>query len=243
MTELVLALILGTGGSLMASEEKSWEFGAGEIVEIQAETEAGEISMEVSDGPVVKVLPVPGVAPEKCEIGVDREGAKLFLSARSKKRWFFGGGTCKTGFLISAPASTKLILKTGSGAVAVGAFSSGAVIHSGAGQVRLAGICGKIRVNSGAGPVSGEIDSGDLRVNIGTGLVDLAWKKPPESGAAEICGGSGSVRLAFPAVSRINISNKPGGGHFESGLESDPDAPFSLNIRTWSADVRIAKRG
>ncbi len=219
-----------------------WDFRADEVPAIEVEADAGDISLAVEEGMFIKAELTGGYDSGKTELTVEVRDSKLVLTVKSKKKWFWSGGSCKNGFKISAPSKTLLNIKNGAGRVTVGGFAAGADIYSGAGEVEFRGLCGPINVKSGAGTVSGEVFSEALDIKSGAGAVNLAWTRSPDTGSVSVKNGAGSTTLAFPEGSKVAVKFKSGVGSMTNDLGDTPSAAFKVEVKSGAGSLAIKKR-
>lgn len=243
MKTIACALLLLGGNCMAAETAKNWEFPAAGVTSLQVQTEAGDIKLVPEAGAVIKAVQTGEYKADKCEITAEsRDGAVVLTVKTKKSKWFkLGLDGCKAGFSVSAPADKKLLIKTGAGGVEIGSFSAGAELTTGAGGVKLAGLSGALNFTSGAGKISGEIYSENFQCKTGAGTLDLVWNKVPKAGSASIKSGAGTIKLAFPAASKIKISHTSGAGSLNSEIGSDSSAAFKLDIKTGAGKVDIRK--
>jgi len=218
-----------------------WDFRAEEVKVIEVDADGGDIVLAAEEGITIKVELTGDFKPGKTELAMKIEKSRLVLTVKSKKSWFFFGGSCKNGFKISAPSRTLLAVKNGLGKVSIAGFAAGAAISSGAGEVQLHGLSGPISVKSGAGTVNGEIYSEDLEVKSGAGAVNLAWTKNPGSGSARIKNGAGSTTLALPEGSKVAVKFKSGAGTMTNELGEDSSAPFKVEVKSGAGSLAVKK--
>ena len=237
-------ILLLTGINCTAAEmQKNWEFKSGDVSAVQAETDAGDIKLNVANGPAVKAWIIGDYSADKCEITAELRSGTLFLKAKGKdkKKYIWSNAGCKAGFSVEAPAEIKLEIKTGSGGVNVSSFTAGAALSAGAGTIKLAGLSGAITLATGASTISGDVYSEKFDCKSGAGDIALNWLNPPKAGSASITTGAGRVSVGFPKDSKLNISHKSGIGSFDSEFSGDPAAPFKLDIKTGAGSVKIKK--
>lgn len=243
MKYLLSILLIINGGYCMAQEKADErEFNSKEVRIIKVHTDSGRIILEAAPGPIIKVAITGEYTADMCKITTSLIDGVLFLEAKSLSKGLFGKHKCMSGFSITAPQDKLVGVKSGAGAITVGAFSAGADISCGAGSVKLTGTSGRLKISSGAGAISGEISTGDISLKNGAGTINLAWIDTPKSGLASLTSGAGMIKLTFPADSKANIHHSSGAGRFNSELGSDPSAPFMLKIATGAGSVKITKR-
>ena len=243
MKYFAMILLLGGLNCSAADMPKNWEFKSADVTAIQAETDAGDVTLNVVNGPAVTAGLSGAYSPEKCEITAELRSGTLYLKAKGKekKKYLWSSGGCKTGFSVDAPADKKLEIKTGAGGVHISSFTAGASVSAGAGTIKLEGLSGAITLASGAGKISGDIYSEKFDCKSGAGDIAVNWLASPKSGSASITTGAGRVSVGFPKDSKLNISHKSGIGSFDSEFAGDPAAPFKLDIKTGAGSVKVKK--
>jgi hypothetical protein len=219
-----------------------WDFRADEVPALHVEADDGEIILTAEEGMSIKAELTGDYDSGKTALTVEVRDSKLILTAKSKKKWFFFGGSCKNGFKISAPSKTLVTVKNGAGRVVVSGFGAGTEVCSGAGEVDLRGLAGPIMVKSGAGTVSGELYSEDVTVKSGAGAVNLAWLRAPGKGSALVKNGAGSTTLAFPAGSQVAVKFRSGAGSMTNELGDNPSAPFKVEVKSGAGSLIVKKR-
>lgn len=185
------------------------------------------VSVEISDNDPAKCA-----VTTKVEGGVLRLAAES-LPAPAERSWrnLFGlvqhgsdRTECKASFRVTAPGSLPLELHNGLGGVEADSFRSDVAIYGGLGGVAISGLTGNLKIEDGMGKVSGSACAKSLKLKTdmggvqltglcgpvdadkGMGNLDLEWVRAPASGEANISGGMGSVRLAFPANAKLDVS-------------------------------------
>ncbi len=239
MNKIFFSVMLVSGSCLAA--ERVVECEAGKAAAVQVETDSGRIKLEAADVDRVTAVVTGDFDEEKCELASTERGGRLTLAIRGRRRYFWADADCKAGFAIKAPPATLLSVKTGSGGVEIGAFTSGAEITSGAGAIRFDGLSGPVRLTSGAGSVSGRLYSEYFSAMSGAGALSLDWTRAPAKGEASVKSGAGAVRLGFPAGSRLKVNCRSGAGSVNNEIGSDPAAPFSLDVKSGAGSVELRR--
>lgn len=236
----IITILAMLGGNCFAAE-RVVESEASKAAAVQVETGSGRIRLEAAAVDRVTAVVTGEFDEEKCELTSTERGGRLTLTLKGRRRYFWADADCRAGFDIKAPPATLLSVKTGSGGVEVGAFTSGAEITSGAGAVKFDGLSGPVRLASGAGSVSGRIYSEYFSAMSGAGTLSLDWTKAPVKGEASVKSGAGAVRLGFPAGSRLKVNCRSGAGSVNNEIGSDPSAPFSLDVKSGAGSVELRR--
>jgi hypothetical protein len=133
------------------------------------------------------------------------------------------GPECTVHYRITVPASTRLI------------------VRSGTGDVRVAGITGTLEVETGTGDVTAAgIGANEVTIATGTGDIDAGLVARPTSLSAQ--SGTGDVTLALPCLDdcRYALTLDAGvGSTNQYGVTNDPTAPYHVTASAGTGDVTI----
>jgi len=89
------------------SEESAKVFPAAALRAMDIQAEAGDIRVEGSDTPEVKVLIIDQY-PAKCEFTTEINGGMMRLKAKGKSKLFWRPG-CKAGFQVQSPKGISFL--------------------------------------------------------------------------------------------------------------------------------------
>jgi len=133
---------------------------------------------------------------------------------------------------ISAPASTALNLRSGSGDVEVDHVGRFLAASSGSGSVRAHGVRGPADLHSGSGDIELQQDAaGEVKAQTGSGSVRINGL----DGGLTARTGSGDIEASGRITGATRISTGSGSVH----LNLPPDAHFDLEGSTGSGSIRV----
>jgi DUF4097 and DUF4098 domain-containing protein YvlB len=160
------------------------------------------------------------------ETTIEQRGDEVLVLVPKRSGSIFGR-SADLHLAVTAPASTRLAIETGSADVdATGDFGESSV-HPGSGDLNLGHIGGSLRLRSGSGDIRVEQVDGDVDVGTGSGDVQLEAVR----GSVSAHTGSGDVWLASGG-SALDV--KTGSGDISIG-----DAPDQVTATSGSGDVTI----
>jgi len=231
-----------------------------------AMTGSGPITLTTSDKDSVSVDVTPASPGDNCVVVQKLKGTTLELAIHGATikgiLSRFGGGPfepCSAGFAVSAPPHIAIKASSGSGSIALGAFSGKADVKTGSGDISLNGPSGALSMRSGSGRMSGaapaskvDVNTGsgdvtlsgltdDVTARSGSGAVELSWAEAPRSGAIDVRTGSGSFRATLPAATRLKASLSSASGRVHNDFADDKTSALRLTFRSGSGSATVTK--
>ncbi len=160
------------------------------------------------------------------DVTITEVDGQLSVLAPQRRTGFFQGAS-SLEMQITVPATSEMMVKTGSADITVVGTVGPAQFKSGSGEVSLPELAGPAQVETGSGDVVVEVAHAELRVKSGSGDVQVARA----ASAVAVSTGSGDVRLGTsqgPAVIKTG-----------SGDLRIVDAGDDVSMATGSGDMRI----
>lgn len=157
-------------------------------------------------------------------------------------------------FRITAPADTRLEVRTGGGGVQARGLGGGIRVDTGGGGIDILDASGALQLRSGGGSIEVRRVSGTVDVSTGGGSVRVEGAL---SGKNRVETGGGSIHVAVPESSRLAVDAATGGGsaHNDFGIPEDGErhsgrfhgqigdgSGGSLELRTGGGSIRLGKR-
>ena len=105
-------------------------------------------------------------------VTIHESDGRLTRDGPDRRTGFFQGSSTLE-MIITVPAHTEMMVKTGSADVIVDGTSGPAQVKSGSGEVTVAEIAGPGQLETGSGDVSVETARGELRIKSGSGDVEV----------------------------------------------------------------------
>ena len=123
-------------------------------------------------------------------------------------------------FRITAPSDSKIETNTGGGAVSVKGINGGVDVRTGGGGVQVSDVHGKIAVQTGGGGIDLDGVGGNIDASTGGGSISV---RGALKGRNRVQTGGGSIHVAIPADSKLEVDATSGGGgaHNDFGLAID----------------------
>lgn len=137
---------------------------------------------------------------------------------------------------ISAPAGTRLELRTGASDTEVRGLEGSVTVFTGAGSVLLTDLKGDIEAYTGAGTVSVREASGQVRLESGAGTI--YYQGRPE-GSSAFVSGAGTVHLVLPADLNMEVDLSSGMG----SVDIDHEVSGRVTRREVRGVVGTGERG
>ena len=192
---------------------------------LDVRTGSGQIQVAVGGPGVVRVVGnIRGYADRWTPVGPD-DVAESVRNLEANPPIAFDGKILRVGHLnrlrhrqvgisyeLVVPADTRVLVRTGSGDVAVAGDTGAVEATTGAGSIDLTSVGGDADVHTGAGPIVVAGLGTALRARSGSGRIRVAGAP---GGAWDLSTGSGGIRIDLPE-----------------------DAAFEVDARTSSGDVR-----
>lgn len=198
------------------------QFETPEPISAYVEIPGGRLTVTAADTGTTEVT-VEG--PRAEEFHVDFTGRQL--SVLAPKGRFFSGHE-RHAVSVTLPESSNLATKVGSADTRVVGSLREVILKTGSGDIALDTVTGTLSVESGSGDIAAHVLEGEVRIKSGSGDVDLG----SIAGHAGISTGSGDVTLGtVPA----EVVVKTGSGDLKVQRLSD-----KLVFATASGDLRVA---
>lgn len=216
----------------------SYEWQGGEI---SVTTSSGSVWVRAGTGTRVEVAYTEHYELKKPTVSASTADGGVQLSAKCPGGIF--SNNCDINYVISVPASARLMLHTGSGSVRVAGSTGDASIDVGDGGITLDNVAGAIVAHTGNGGIHGtQVRSMSFEVSTGNGGIGVDWAVVPTAVTATT--GNGGIRLAVPAGSGpYRVSTHTGNGGVNVDIPTDPNAKDTIIARTGNGGIRVAFAG
>lgn len=190
---------------------------------ISVDSEGGSVTVEPGPAGVVTVeMERRGTSENSARalpvtINVEGNTVKIRFHRDRPVHW---GRSESVDFRIIAPTDSRIDAETGGGSVHVTGMNGGVEVQTGGGSVGVGECKGKIHVRTGGGGIDLAQVSGNVEATTGGGSVML---RGALSGHNVVETGGGSIHVAIPADSRLNVDASTGGGsaHNDFGIATD----------------------
>jgi DUF4097 and DUF4098 domain-containing protein YvlB len=203
-------------------EREEKHFATAGTPDISLSTFDGSIEVRAWDKPEVEVI-IEKHAPTKesaaaVQVDAGQDGNQISVEAKAPNAGFgFHLGSRSAKLIVSAPAASNLVAKSGDGSIDVDRISGRVELRSGDGSIHGRDLGGDVKVHTGDGAIKVEgmkgaldVDTGDgtvvasgrltaLRVRTGDGSIDIrAEAGSSPSSDWDISTGDGSIVVALP---------------------------------------------
>lgn len=214
-------------------------FPAAGIEALDIDTAAGNITVMAGNTGIA--VEVTRFDPERCILTMEPKDKTFVLKAETKVRtgWFSKG--CEAGFKVTAPAGMRVSANTGAGNLNVSGIKGALALDTGAGSISLDAVSGEVQANTGAGSIRGTLSSTKADLHTGAGSISLAWKKSPAGGLIKADTGTGSVRLSFPAGTRLESDLSTGVGSASNQFGDTKGAGLRVSATSGVGSVSLVK--
>jgi hypothetical protein len=225
MRTITMMLILGASCGAFAAEHASIvtkdEFKVSAHATITVDSDGGGIVLVTGPAGLVRVE-----ADRKADS--DDEARRLDVTSRLEgnavhvryKQTLMHHNSRGVDFRITAPADSKIDVRTGGGQIDSGGFSGGMHIDTGGGSIIIADARGDMKLRSGGGTIDVRHVAGTVDISTGGGSVKVDGAL---SGRNRVETGGGSIHVCIPGDSRLTVEAETGGGHANNdfGIPSD----------------------
>lgn len=209
---------------------------SGSIHQLTVESSNGDVTVLPStdgkisvDGRAEGTLHAP--APR-----IEVDGSRVFVSANCP---VWGFGECHSEVVVHVPATTQLIVDSGSGDITASDLAAGGELKTSSGDVTVDGATGDVSLESASGDVLARgLHSSMAKAKTASGDVDLRFATAPK--AAEAITSSGDARILVPPGSEAyNVDVDTDSGETDAGVRQDPDSTRFLRAETNSGDATV----
>jgi hypothetical protein len=235
MRTMPLLLILASAGSAAASQRASVvtkeEFKVGGGATITVESDGGGVTLVTGPAGVIRVESDRRADSEdearKLDVGARLEGNKLVVHYKQHAHGWRNDNH-SVDFRISAPADSKIDVRTGGGSVDASGFSGGVRVDTGGGSILLADAKGELRLRSGGGGIDVRNVSGTVDISTGGGSIKVDGALV---GRNRLETGGGSIHVCIPGGSRLTVDAQTGGGSVSNDFGLGYDGPDRQSFR------------
>ncbi|MDB4969472.1 MAG: hypothetical protein JWN44_5161 [Myxococcales bacterium] len=259
-TLALIAVTLGATAALAHSQAKAMtqnEFKVAPKATIVVDSSAGGVELSPGPAGVVKIEAERQASSEdearKLDVQTKLDGNTVRVTYKHD-----GGNwhdNASVSFRISAPADTKIEVRTGGGGVDVHGFSSGVRVDTGGGGIEISDTAGALQLRSGGGSIEVKRVKGTVDVSTGGGSVRVEGAL---SGRNRVETGGGSIKVAIPGASKLSVDASTGGGSARNdfGIPGDGERHSgrfhgnigdgtggSLELRTGGGSIHLGKDG
>jgi hypothetical protein len=149
---------------------------------------------------------------------------------------------CSVDYVIAVPSGLGVVVRTGSGDIAVSGSSAAVSAHTGSGSVTVDGVTGDVDLKTGSGSVRGRgVTSEAANARTGSGDIDLEFLDPPLDVRAQT--GSGDVTLDLPGDQAYAVDLDTGSGDQTVDVDVSSRSPHKVRGRTGSGDITVRPVG
>ncbi len=218
---LTLALLLTAACSLVASAGQqsgtgqvsstvTEDFTVGAAPELVASSQVGAISVQAGDAGKISVEAIKRArnqgALDRIEVGITQDGNVVRLEYQVPQG--LGGissGDPNVEFRVTAPAGTKAILTTETGAIEVLGLTSGVTARTTTGAISTRGVKGLQTLTATTGGIAVASADGTVQATTVTGGIDVDGLLVGENWARAT---TGAVTVRLPASASLKLSAK-----------------------------------
>jgi hypothetical protein len=227
--------MVGTFAHASEHHEASYPWNGGAI---SLRTSAGSVRIESGTVSTVEVAYTEHYELKKPKVtGVIADGG-VQLTAACPGGIF--GNNCEINYVVTLPASARLVVHTGSGSVQLADLAGALSVDAGDGGITFDSVSGDIVAHTGNGGIHGTaVQSKSVDVSTGDGSINLAWASAPTSVTAMT--GNGGIALVLPSGSgpyRVATSTGNGGQHVS--VPTDIGARSTISARTGDGSIKIS---
>jgi DUF4097 and DUF4098 domain-containing protein YvlB len=187
---------------------------------LAVESDGGSVELRPGAAGVIKVEATRKAATRDealaLPVTVEKRGDRVVVAFHQERR-----SNASVSFVIEAPPTTKLEVKTGGGSIRVDGLSSGVAIRTGGGSVSLHSLRGALRIETGGGSIDVRDVDGTVAAQTGGGSIHVSGAHL--SGDNSLSTGGGSIDCALGADARLKVNASTGGGRARNdfGLAGD----------------------
>jgi hypothetical protein len=164
----------------------------------------------------------------------------LALNGRCPNSFF--GSNCAVNYVLTVPASARLVVHGGDGSISVTDLTGGVSLSTGNGSISIDGVGGDVAAHSGNGSIHGtDVTARSLQASSGNGSVVVAWTTAPTTVIAT--SGNGSVHLTVPRGSgpyQVQADTGNGSRHVDVPLDSSSTSTISAHTGNGSLTIDTA---
>lgn|GEM_PF-2064344 len=223
------------------------------VTRVEVDVDRGTTTVVATDAPAVSVRRTVHHRRGRPKLAMGVVNGALTLRSR-----------CPSGFLVSCavdhrvavPPHTEVMVRAGSGDVAVERMQAGVDVgtasgrvhlvragglvtaRTGSGEVVLDGASDQVTVETASGHVTGQhLLAPEVKVSAGSGKVELRFEREPDS--VEVTTGSGAVSATVPKGAYQVETNTGSGNVSVKGLEKKNTARH-IRATTVSGDITVS---
>lgn len=234
LLSLLLALVVTPA---FAAEKK--EFDAKDLQALKVDNSSGKIDIIAGNGPKATVDIDKVNFNDSCKLEVARKEATLIVDVRQPSS-FFSRKSCDVNLKITVPKNVTVDISNGSGNLSLKGIEGKTVFKLGSGDVNIDAPLKDFSGKTGSGDVALKNLSGGGDIASGSGNVEARYAKIPQ-GELTVRTGSGDVQVMLPKGSKVKTSYFSGAGDLTNEVGDTPGAPFIVNVKSGSGDLKIKK--
>jgi DUF4097 and DUF4098 domain-containing protein YvlB len=231
-------LIGGNMDDFRVVEREEKRFPASGKPDVTLSTFDGSIEIRPWDKAEVQVI-IEKRGPSKeslaeLVINATQEGSHVTVEVTSPRNrmGFHIGGSPNARLIVSVPASSDIVAKSGDGSIDIERVAGHVELGSGDGRIRASDLTGDVNVHTGDGGIMLDGTFATLRARSGDGSVRIhAAKGSTASGDWEVTTGDGSITLEIPDGFSGDLDAHTGDGrvHTEDVTISNVDGQMRRN--------------
>ncbi len=233
-TRLILVVVFALS-TICAAEEWSKTYKVGNAPQLTVYTSDAGLEVQASgDGQISATLETRGYTltggDPDIRITDSQSGDNVEITAKQRSQMRFCIGCSRSAHMrITAPAGTRLMLKTSDGSIKVFDIKAPADLHTSDGSIEVRGFDGVLhaRTSDGSMNISGRFD--DLRLDTSDGSITVQVQRGSKVTTDwRLHTSDGSIRAALPEdlSADVNLSTGDGSIHSELSL-NDVHGPLS----------------
>jgi hypothetical protein len=200
----------GAAGDPSVRVERSFELGREPRLEI--DNFAGKVTVRAGESDTLRVIATKrrqGLA-DLGRIEIDWDESEDGLVIRTRKPASLGNVSVE--FEVTAPAGTRLAVKTGAGNTEVVGLSGGVKVATGAGGIVIEDVSAEIEAQTGAGGINVRGASGRVQLHTGAGGIDYEGRP---LGDCRFETGAGGIDLFLPGDVNVMVDLDTGLGSID----------------------------
>jgi DUF4097 and DUF4098 domain-containing protein YvlB len=199
-------------------EREDKRFSTTDTPDVNLSTFDGAIEIRPWDKPEVEVV-IEKRGPSKeslADLAIDatQSGSRINVDVRLPRRkvgWFIGASP-SAKLIVSVPARSNVVAKSGDGSIDVERITGRVELTSGDGNIRASDLAGDVNVHTGDGSIVLDGAFGGLRARSGDGSVRIHAARSSAPGDWEITTGDGSIALEVAEGFNADLDAHTGDG-------------------------------
>lgn len=184
-------------------------FVVGEAPSLEIDNFAGQVTVRAGESDAIHVVATKRASRAgdlgRIQVDIDQQNSKVVIKTRKPSNL----NNVSVLLEITAPASTRLDLRTGASNTDVRGLRNDIKLFTGAGSVVIADVIGDIDAHTGAGSMDVRRASGRVQMNTGAGAI---YYEGDLQGTCRFTSGAGRIQLILPADLNMEVDLSTGLG-------------------------------